>query len=38
MIPDKATAIKSINPTAKFSYTKVDFEIFILNANNPSFF
>jgi len=24
MIPDKATAIKSINPTAKFSYTKVD--------------
>ena len=24
MIPDKATAIKAINPTAKFSYTKVD--------------
>ena len=24
MIPDKATAIKTINPTAKFSYTKVD--------------
>mgnify|MGYP003149342909 CR=1 FL=1 len=24
MIPDKATAIKSINPKAKFSYTKVD--------------
>jgi hypothetical protein len=24
MKPDKATAIKSINPTAKFSYTKVD--------------
>jgi hypothetical protein len=24
MRPDKATAIKSINPTAKFSYTEVD--------------
>ena len=24
MIPDKATAIKLINPTAKFSYTKVN--------------
>jgi len=24
MRPDKSTAIKSINPTAKFSYTEVD--------------